>query len=170
MVFTIFQPTFITLVLTLKCVITGSCYGAETNSRTSARINFFINIDTHNIVLQKERSRSQLNLLDFYNKHIIGRLSVQPQAARLPSTSFCVGTSSTALQHNIALPFAYLKSSFLLESFSPVLTLNGNIYCLAFSIFRQWKTKCRVEVRDLSSSRNCYCQTSCSESFPQRGT
>ena len=94
MVFTIFQPTFITLVLTLKCVITSSCYGAETNSRTSARINFFINIDTYNIVLQKERSRSQLNLLDFYNKHIIGRLSSATSAACHPTLALCRDFSS----------------------------------------------------------------------------
>ena len=54
MVLTIFQPTFITLVLTLPRFIRSGCYGAEANGRTAARIYFFINIDSHNIVLQKK--------------------------------------------------------------------------------------------------------------------
>lgn len=85
MVSTICQPTFITFVLTLKGVITGGCYGAEADGRTAARIYFLINVDTHNIVLQKGSSRSQLNLLDFYNKHLIGRLSSAPSMARHPA-------------------------------------------------------------------------------------
>ena len=136
MVFTIFQPTFITLVLTLKRIITGSCYGAETNSRTSARINFFINIDTHNIVLQKERSRSQLNLLDFYNKHIIGRLSSATSSGLSPNISFMPGLFfRTLAQYRATLCFLIVK--FTLGRFLDLLTFNGKIYCLVISILRQ---------------------------------
>ena len=57
MVLTIFQPTLITLVLTLPRFIRSGCYGTEANGRTAARIYFFINIDSHNIVLQKKVSK-----------------------------------------------------------------------------------------------------------------
>lgn len=62
MVLTIFQPTFITLVLTLPSIISSSCYGTEANGRTAARIYFFINIDSHNIVLQKKETVRKANL------------------------------------------------------------------------------------------------------------
>ena len=62
MVLTIFQPTLITLVLSLPGLISSSCYGAEANGRTTARIYFFINIDSHNIVLQKKETTSKANL------------------------------------------------------------------------------------------------------------
>lgn len=110
MVLTIFQPTFITMVLTLPRFITSGCYGAETNGRTTARIYFFINIDSHNTVLQKDKSRSQLNLLDFYNKHIIGRLSSATSSGLSPNISFMPGLFfRTLAQYRATLCFLIVK-------------------------------------------------------------
>lgn len=112
MVLTIFQPTFITLVLTLPRFIRSGCYGTEADSRTVARIYFFINIDSHNIVLQKEKSRSQLNLLDFYNKHIIGRLSSATSSGLSPNISFMPGLFfRTLAQYRATLCFLIVEFS-----------------------------------------------------------
>lgn len=136
MVSTICQPAFIALVLTLPRLITSGCYGTETDGRTSARINFFVNVDTHNIVLQKGRSRSQLNLLDFYNKHIIGRLSSATSNGLSPNISFMPGLFfRTLAQYRATLCFLIVK--FSLGGFLGLLTLNGKIHCLVISILRQ---------------------------------
>jgi hypothetical protein len=62
MVLTIFQPTLITLMLTLPRFIRSGRYGAEANGRTATRIYFFINIDSHNIVLLKKETVRKANL------------------------------------------------------------------------------------------------------------
>ena len=65
MVLTIFQPAFITLVFTLPRFISSGCYGAEANGRTTARIYFFVNIDSHNTVLQKDKIKKPAEPLGF---------------------------------------------------------------------------------------------------------
>ena len=112
MVLTIFQPTFITLVLTLPRFIRSGCYGAEADSWTTTHIYFFINIDSHNTVLQKDKSRSQLNPLDFYNKHIIGRLSSATSSGLTPNISFMLGLFfRTLAQYRATLCFLIAKLS-----------------------------------------------------------
>lgn len=134
MVLTIFQPTFITLVLTLPRFITSGCYGAEADGRTTARIYFFINIDSHNTVLQKDKSRSQLNLLDFYNKHIIGRLSSATSSGLSPNISFMSGLFfRTLAQYRATLCF--FKVKFTLGRFLVYRYLQRQYLLLSPSLF-----------------------------------
>lgn len=113
MVLTIFQPTFITLMLTLPRFIRSGCYGAEADSRAAARIYFFINIDFHNTILQKNKSRSQLNLLDFYNTVLIRRLSSATSTADgHPNTSYLPGSKlySSTISRYPLLPYCQVIS------------------------------------------------------------
>ena len=51
----------------------------------------------HNLTTLKMYSRSQLNLLDFHNKNIIGRLSSATSCGLSPNTSFVLGLSFRTL-------------------------------------------------------------------------
>ena len=82
------------------------------------------------------KTRSQLNLLDFYNKHIIGRLSSATSSGLSPNISFMPGLFfRTLAQYRATLCFLIVK--FTLERFLDLLTFNGKIYCLVISILRQ---------------------------------
>ena len=110
MILTIFQPAFITLVLSLPSIINSSCYGTEVNGRTTACIYFFINIDFHNIILQKNEAKDQLCLLDFHNKNIIGRLSSATSSGLSLNTSFVLRLSfRTLAQYRATLYFTYYQ-------------------------------------------------------------
>ena len=81
-------------------------------------------------------SKDQLCLLDFYNKHIIGRLSSAASSGLSPSISFIPGLSfRTIAQYRATLCFLIVK--FTLGRFLDLLTFNGKIHCLVISILRQ---------------------------------
>ena len=81
-------------------------------------------------------SRSQLNFLVFYNKHIIGRLSSATSSGLSPNISFMSGLFfRTLAQYRATLCFLIVK--FTLGRFLELLTFNGKIHCLVISILRQ---------------------------------
>lgn len=126
-------------MFSLYWFVASGCYRAEANSRTAARIYFFINVDFHNTILQKRnQTRSQLNPLDFYGKDIIGRLSSATSSGPSPNTSFRVKTFPPLSSTISRYPLLHLSPSFLLGSFSRLLTSNGNRYCLVISVLRRW--------------------------------